>query len=198
MTDAYREGDAPYEVDITGRMLGAVVDRLDGREIKGLQWRAKQFRTARGIGAEERLTGADFMGVLDIDISGYSTRKGFLAQAKRAEPGEPFSDWSRLCSQIDDMLRISSASYVFIYSKRLGIRVFPALSVLGLKSRNIFELYDRSVQRFFEEHFECFVGDRNLSVPNINTLLAAGDFPASRALVLGAAEHSTGDRVHDT
>ena len=185
--DAYREGDAPYEVDITGRLLGAVVEQLDGRSIKGLKWRAKQFKTGRGSGAEEQKVGADFMGVLDIDLEDYSVQKGFLVQAKRAEPNTPIDDWTKLQDQLKKMLAISPASYLFVYSKDRGIRTFPAISVLGLNSNKVFDLYDRSFERFFEEHLECFIGDRALSVPSIQAMLQ-GDVPAERVLFVGATD----------
>ncbi|AVO38204.2 hypothetical protein [Pukyongiella litopenaei] len=185
--DAYREGDAPYEVDITGRLLGAVVERLDGRSIKGLKWRAKQFKTGRDSAAEEKRVGADFMGVLDIDLDEYSVTKGFLVQAKRAEPRKPIDDWKRLEDQLEKMLAISPASFLFVYSRERGIRAFPAVSVLGLKSRDVFDLYDRSFERFFEEHLECFIGDRELSVPTMQAALS-GDAPSERVLYVGATD----------
>lgn len=185
--DAYREGEAPYEVDITGRLLGSVVERLDGLSIKGLKWRAKQFKTGRDSAAEEKRIGADFMGVLDIDVDGYSVQKGFLVQAKRAEPRKPIDDWIRLQGQVEKMLAISPASFLFVYSRQRGIRAFPAVSVLGLKSRDVFDLYDRSFERFFEEHLECFIGDPALTVPSMQAELS-GEVPAERVLLIGATD----------
>ena len=188
VTNAYRYGDAPYETDVTGRLLGAVVERLNGYNANGVKWCAKQMMTGRGIGAEEKITGADFMGVLNIKLKGYAVQKGFLAQAKRAEPEERISDWPRLISQAEKMLRISPASYVFIYSKKQGIRVFPAISVLGLGSHNIFDLYNRSFGGWFEEYLKCFIGDNKLTVPYIDDTIALHDIPATRLLHLRATD----------
>lgn len=190
---AYRDGDAPYEVDLTGRLLGAVVDQLDGKIMKGVTWRAKQFRTGKGFGAEEKTIGADFMGFLDMRLRGYAVQKGFLVQAKRAEPDDPVGNWSGFKDQLEKMLAVSSASYAFIYSKERGIRAFPAQEVVGLKSRNIFTLYDMSFERFFEDHLKCQIGDPGLTVPKVEAALDEA-VPARRALVIKATDETTTKR----
>ena len=187
---AYREDRAAEEPQVTDRILGAIKDRIQTRQFGGVVWKARTLRTSRGKAAEEKRHGADLMRVLDINLSDYKVVKGFLAQAKKAEPGRSFrqDDWDRLRSQCEKMLVRTPDSFVWVYSKSEGIRIFSANSVLGLglKPKNVFDLYDRSVSTFFENHIECFIGDPRLNSPNIETLDALADFPAKRVMKLSA------------
>jgi hypothetical protein len=88
---AYREGRVVEEPQITDRILGAIEDRIRNVAAGDVVWTARTLRTGRGFAAEERRHGADLMGVLDVSLGGYNAKKGFLAQAKRAEPGQLFS-----------------------------------------------------------------------------------------------------------
>ena len=194
---AYRAGRVEEEPQITDRIIGAIEDRI-GRKRAGddgpysvrgrINWTARSLRTGAGIAAEEKRHGADLMGVLDIDIPDYQVIKGFLSQAKRAEPGSRLrnQDWDRLRSQCEKMLLRTPASFVWVYSKSAGIRIFSANAVLALKSRDIFELYSQSVSRFFESHIECFIGDGRLNSTDIETLDALAELPVKRVLELSA------------
>jgi hypothetical protein len=146
------------------------------------------WTTDKILNAAAVLPHSILMGVLDVALGSYNATKGFLAQAKKAEPGQFFSnvDWRRLTQQCETMLRRTPSSFVFVYSKRRGIRIFPANSVVGLTSRDLFELYDRSVSSFFENHIECFIGDPRLNSTDIETLDALADFPVERVLELSA------------
>lgn len=200
--DAYKDGRVMEAPQITDRILGAIEDRLVWRyftpELKLLSggerfspnivWKARSLRTSSGIAAEEKRHGANLMGVLDINLPDYRATKGFLAQAKRAEPNQIFTktNWERLHYQCEIMLSRTPVSFVWIYSKEKGIRVFSAQSILGLKSRNIFDLYNRSVVNFFENHLECFIGDPRLNSTDISTLDALIDLPVERGLEFSA------------
>ena len=153
-----------------------------------LNWTARSLRTGSGIAAEEKRHGADLMGVVDIAMPYFRAIKGFLAQAKRAEPGQKFSkkDWDRLQAQCETMLLRTPDSFVWVYSKTKGIRIFPAVSVSTLKSNDIFDLYSRSVSSFFESHIECFIGDRRLNSTNIETLDVLAEIPIENVLELSA------------
>lgn len=188
--ESYRSGDTCEEPQITDRIFGAIQEGLHHKPVGGLIWKARTLRTGRGKAAEEKRHGADILGVLDISTSEYNVKKGFLAQAKRAEPSVQFSskDWNRLKEQCEVMLERTPDSFVLIYSKEKGIRFFPANSVIGLKSRNIFDLYDRSVASFFELHLECFIGDRRLHSTDIKTLDTLLDFHVERVFELSARE----------
>lgn len=186
--DSYRDGSVVEEPQLTDRILGAIQERIRNRRFGDVVWKARTLRTGRGIAAEEKRHGADLMGVLDIDLDGYRSKKGFLAQAKRAEPVDSFDsrDWNRLHSQCKAMLDRTPASFVFIYSIWEGIRIVPANAVLELGSRQIFDLYDRSVASFFESHIQCFIGDRRLNSIKIDTLDALVELPVERVLELSA------------
>lgn len=167
---SYQDGVIEHEPTVTDRLLGGIEEAMNDFEVKGLRWRAKTL-TYQGPHAQETRYGADFVGVLDISIPGYSVRKGFLAQAKRVEPGQMMNrrDWEDMKEQCDKMLDLSPDSFVFLYSRE-SISVVPALSLIGADRRNPYELSSRSVTRFYEEHFQCFVGDRLISAPTLETL----------------------------
>lgn len=190
---AYVEDRMAEEPQITERILGAIEERIKNKTIESAQrsvsWQAYSLRTSSGYAAEEKRHGADFMGVLDIDLPDYEVKKGFLVQAKKSEPYDPFSlrEWCRLIHQCETMLERTPDSFVFVYSRSEGIRIFPAVSVLGCMSKDIFfDLYHHSVQRFFEDHIKCFIGDQRLNSPKIRTLDALADFPVERVLHLTA------------
>ena len=163
VVDDYAGGRIREEPDFTSRMLQAIERELNGKTIKGIFWQALAT-TSHGPNTEEKATGADFMGVLNINLPDYRVCKGFLAQAKRAGrlSGQ---EMDRLRTQCENMLNLTPESYVFLY-KRDGVRVLPAISVLSANVSDLTELYNRSIQRFFELHLESFIGDRRLSSPS--------------------------------
>ena len=154
----------------------------------GILWTAMTLQSSSGSGAEERRHGADLLGVLDIALPDFEVKKGFLAQAKRAEPGIPMSnsEWDRMTEQCETMLSRTPDAFVFGYSDERGIRVYPATAVVGSDTRDLFDLYDRSIRSFFESHLECFIGDHRLNSPDIETLDALADLPVRRVLKLSA------------
>jgi hypothetical protein len=186
--DDYRAEVVAEEPDITGRLLGAIRDRFRSQNIGGVVWNAKTLRSKRGVGNEERRYGADYMGVLDISVPKFSVKKGFLAQAKRAEPGVQFSADRRhnLVEQCHAMLRVTPAAFVCIYSKKRGVRFVPAVDVVQSETKDLFTHYNRSIQSFFELFLECFVGDGRLSAADTKVLDALNDYPVSNALTLSA------------
>jgi len=162
------------EPDLTGRLLGRIAHAMDGFQTKGVKWTSKVL-TAHGPGAQEKEYGADFLGVLEINLPHYAVRKGFLAQAKLVEPLEGFSsgEFTRMKEQCERMLELSPDSFVFHYSSN-GIRVIPATAVVGSIEPNApFDprgVYSRSVATFYEDHFASFIGDPRISEPTIETL----------------------------
>ena len=196
--NAYREERVTEEPAITPYILSAIESRVNQISDVGYQrngnidWKARVLKTSRGNAAEENRHGADLMGVLDINITGYQMKKGFLVQAKRKEPSDKFTttDWNNLQSQCEKMLQRTPDSFVWVYSVSQGIRIFPAVSVLALKSRNIFDLYSRGMSSFFEDHIKCFIGDRRLGSTNIETLDALYDLQIENVLELSARQSS--------
>lgn len=181
-----QEGHVQQEPHITDRMLGRMTEAMDEFEVKGVRWKALTL-TDRGPSAQEHEYGADFMGALNIELPGYQVNKGFLAQAKLIRPGHNFSanERRRLQAQCEKMLRLSPASFVFLYSKN-GISVVPAVSIVGAETDPT-ELYSRTVTRFFEEHFESFIGDQRISFPDPRTLSQLrSEYNARTALLLQA------------
>ena len=161
-----REGRVEHEPAMTDRMLGAIGQSLRGFEVKGIHWSAKTL-TDRGPNSQEKEYGADFIGVLNIALPDFTVSKGFLAQAKLVRYGRS-GDLKRLTEQCEIMLNLSPDSFVFLYGTN-GVRVVPAISVVG-SSMDPVGLYSRSAQRFFEEHLQCFIGDRDIKAPSTATL----------------------------
>jgi hypothetical protein len=188
--DAYREGRVTEEPKVTERIIQALEDRIQALPIGGIVWTALSLRSGSGRAADETRHGADFMGVLDIEITRFAVKKGFLAQAKRAEPGVVLSrgEWQRLVDQCDLMLSRTTHAFVFVYSAERGVRVFSALDVRSFDGRDIFELYDRRISTFFEYHIECMIGDPRLDSPNIQTLEQLVDLPIQQGVVLRARQ----------
>lgn len=150
--DAYIEGRVEEEPQITDRILGAVEGRVAGQKYNGVSWKARTLRTGRGSAAEEKRHGADLMGVLDIDLPEYRVKKGFLAQAKKANPDRLLQkyEWERMIEQCKKMMELTPDSFIFVYPTQpmnvyrvwpmgvqfsWNIRIFPANAVLGLRGR---------------------------------------------------------------
>ena len=189
-SDSY-EDDLYYDTRDSGSLLERDVGAIGVTQSSSpITWRARTLRTGRGKAAEEKRHGADLLGVLDLNLEDYRATKGFLAQAKRVEPDQSFlrSDWKRLQSQCEAMLLRTPEAFVWAYSKSWGIRVFSANAVLGLRSRVLFDLYSRSLSRFFESHLESFVGDRRLNSTRIETLDSLHELPIERALEISASQ----------
>lgn len=182
----YREGLIEFEPAFTERMNGAISYALRNFSAGGISWSAYSIKPGSGKSAEEKRHGADLMGVLNVHTDDYRVDKGFLAQAKRAEPGQLFDqqDWDRLQEQARKMLDRTPSSYVLIYSRSAGIRVVPALAVVSFRGRDIFDLYSSGVQRFFEEHLKCFIGDERLHSPSIDVLDTLEGLPVKHILNL--------------
>ena len=166
--EALREKRVEHEPAMTERMLGAIEESLSGYHEKGIWWAAKSL-TDRGAGSQESKYGADFMGVLNITLPELMVSKGFLAQAKLIRDGSA-GDLNELKRQCEKMLLLSPDSFVFLYVPD-SVRVVPAISVVGCAVDPQY-LYSRSAQRFFEEHLQCFIGDRNMNSPTPDTLKA--------------------------
>jgi hypothetical protein len=184
------------ETSITDRFLEAIEDvfRRHG-EHKGISFKARTLRD-RGRGAAEKEFGADFCGVLDINLEGFEQKKGFLSQAKREGYGattrktrygvtavhfDQNEEFKRLKGQINDMLSITPDSFVFVYSQG-GFLVVPASSVEGLKTGA--EVYAKRVDRFFKEYLMCFIGDHKLKAWDDNSLRSLQEKTNSRTAIM--------------
>jgi len=181
-----KENLIQQEPAFTGNMLTRIMQVMNSVEIKDVRWTAK-ILTDRGPNAQEKTYGADFVGVLHIDIHEFKVAKGFLAQAKLLEPSAkiPHGEMQRMKNQCEQMLKLSPASFLFLYSTQ-GVTVVPAIAIVS-SNANPYELYRRGVSRFFEEHFESFIGDRRLSCTDIKTIdHLRAEYTARNALLLKA------------
>ena len=164
---ALRDGRVEQEQAITDRLLGVMEHVLNGETIAGVKWTVKTL-TDRGRGSQESEFGADFLAALELSLDGYQVAKGFLAQSKLVEPSQAFgsNEVKRLKEQCEKMLSHCSASFVFLYSQQSGIVVVPAIEVIAARDCNPHELISRSMKKFYEEHFQCFIGDREIRSAN--------------------------------
>lgn len=185
--EALREKRVEQEPAMTDRMLGAIEESVRDFRTNGIRWSAKTL-TDRGPGAQEFEYGADFMGVLSIELPQFSTSKGFLAQAKLLKFGR-IDDPTRLRRQCKDMLKFSPASFVFLYSER-DVRVVPALAIVGTHLDPL-ELYHKSARSFFEGHLECFIGDKEINSPTPETLDRMRQRYQTRSAILLQGEDET-------
>lgn len=152
------DGRVEQEPAMTDRMIARIELALEGVEINGITWKAKTL-TDRGRGAQEFRYGADFMGVLEVSTPGYSVRKGFLAQAKMIKRSG-YLDTRTLVKQCDQMLKLSPEAYVFLY-KESGVEVTSATAVVAA-SGNLNAVKSQKARKFFQQHLECMIGDRNI------------------------------------
>lgn len=181
-------GLVEQEPHLTDRLLGRIMQTMDGFRVKGVKWSAKTL-TDHGRGTQEKRYGADFVGVLDVDLPEFKVKKGFLAQAKLKGSRRMSSrEFRRLVSQCEQMLDLSPDSFVF-HGSTDGIRVIPASSVVGASGPEIAfnedAFYSRKISRFYEEHFECFIGDRNIHSATKETL---AELEAHSLLLLAARQ----------
>jgi len=166
----FGEDLAEHEPSITDRLLGSIRMAVNGYTEHGVVWRAKTF-TSQGHGAQETRIGADFAGVLNVDIRGVKLSTGFLAQAKRIEPGQALSpkEWDRFRRQCGFMLRITPAAYAFLYSKK-GISIVPAVAVATSARESLYSLVHMPYAHFFRDHLASFLGDHRLVEPTISAV----------------------------
>jgi hypothetical protein len=164
------EGRVQQEPSFTERMIIRISDAVNGYIHNNIRWQAVTL-TDRGPNAQEKRYGADFVGVLQINLPEFNTSKGFLAQAKLLKKYEFMkkSEIKKMLDQCNKMLHISPDSYVFFYSTN-GIYIVPAISVISSTDFSPSSLYSYSVARFFETHFKSFIGDRNISTPEITVV----------------------------
>jgi hypothetical protein len=187
--ESMQDGRAEHEPTITDRLIGNLESRLDGADFAGVSWRAKTL-TSIGAFSQETRHGADFFGVLNLRLPGYQVQKGFLAQAKRIEPGHSMAlaEYDRLRRQCVNMNNRSPVSYVFIYSQMSGIRVVSANAVLAAPMNNPLDLTSWSLKEFFKAHFECLIGDFRVSAATPEELeTLASDVRARNGLMISGS-----------
>jgi hypothetical protein len=168
LTGREEEFTSQLKSELTLHLLDRIKDDLDRKVINGVRFEVYTFSKV-----EENDVGADILGLLEVNLGGKILRKGYLAQAKVGRVTNSNTDYpdvschsKLLLGQVENMLAISSSSYVFIYSEA-GVSVVPALEVqqFNRSSINTKYFYQRKFGGFYEEFFKCFVGDHKLALP---------------------------------
>ena len=152
--------------EFTGHLLEEIRSRLNGQQISGVSFKVHCYKRR-----EENIIGADIAGIMTIRNGSRSISKGYLAQAKVAPQASRQGSRvvkiragdQNLGRQCNDMLKRSSASFVFVYSK-LGVHVVPASTVVfkGQGGVDTATDYYKNFQTFYTEFFKCFIGDLHL------------------------------------
>jgi hypothetical protein len=172
VVEDYAAGDAVHENPFSGQLTGRVKETLREFETSGVRWqvdsasdkgrarlRARQL-TSQGADTEESRFGADIIFCLDIGLSDYNAKKGFLVQSKRLEPGTHLNKVTsdELREQCSKMLAVTPASMVFLYSSR-GVHVVPATAVAASTTYDIYTLPTYAMRVLFDDFAMCWFGD---------------------------------------
>lgn len=125
---------------------------------------------------EEKKVGADLCGIVDINHNGKRVVKYFLAQSKvcsvKTRDGKTYYHGgdANLSSQVNEMLNITSDSFVFLYTDE-GIYVTPAFGIKVSDGKiDTRDQYYKSIGTFYGEFFKCFVGDHKADGIDLSTL----------------------------
>lgn len=164
------------EEDITSKLepiLGdelaeGIEKKLNGKRINGIQFDVRTFKKK-----EESINGADFMGIVNIHLNGQKVNKAFLAQCKvgklrkRNNLGQAeftVSSSNDMLKQAEDMLRITSDSFFFIYTDE-GVYVIPAFQIRLCNKANSLrssEAHFLNLGIFYADFLKCFIGDEKM------------------------------------
>jgi hypothetical protein len=150
--------------EINRQLLANVSRRLNHQEINGCRISVATFKKK-----QENSVGADLAGIIEFSRNGYLISKAFLAQAKVGSSyvkGQQFvKAYNKdVVRQAEDMLKISSDSFFFVYSD-IGIYCVPALQV-ALSGSNTIDTGHHPFHTFgtfYEEFMKCFIGDHLIS-----------------------------------
>lgn len=160
------------EEEITSQLRGEInrrliekIQLLGSQEIKDCRFSVATFKKK-----QEKNVGADLAGVIEISLNGRSISKAFLAQAKvgryymSARGGYISASNKDIVRQAEDMLKITSDSFFFLYSSS-GIHCVSALQVVLSGSNKIDTGHHpyHTFGSFYEEFVKCFIGDHQIS-----------------------------------
>jgi hypothetical protein len=183
VTKDYAEGDVGDEDDFSSQLCGRLKSKLNDAQFQPsesklasdlskageqelrpsrIRLRARHL-TWRGKRGEEGVIGADIVLVLDVDIPAYHITKGLLIQAKRLERGKRFasSDAATLTKQCNDMLTVSPASFVFLYSKT-AVTPVSATALWSNDAVSPYSLPTYPLGWLYNDFAICWVGDRRI------------------------------------
>lgn len=163
---ALAEGLVGSERAFIDRLVRRMAAELDGFQSHDLRWRAKSHVT-RGEADATYL--ADLLVAFEVDLPDYAVRTGLLTRVVRRGPEgqtdhESLDELRRSCAE---MLGTTGDAFVLI-ARAGGVIALPAATVAGSVGP-LERLHQRTLGRFFEEHFSSFLGDPRLA--------GAGDTP---------------------
>ena len=159
-TRSVTEGPEPSAPKLIEQWVRAAARSVDGFRHGNLRWRSKALVAAAEQAAAAQV---DLLCVLDVDLPGYTARRGFLAQAFAIDAEHP-PDSGRLQtlrSRSATLLRSTAAAFVLVLRSR-GPVVVPASAVVAATGRPD-RLHKRKVGHFFEEFFSGFLGDPKMA-----------------------------------
>ncbi|MGP9809388.1 hypothetical protein ACT3TQ_14520 [Halomonas sp. AOP12-C2-37] len=162
------------EEEITAQLRGEInrnlarniEERLGNKDINGCKFSVATFKKK-----QEKGVGADLAGVVELSLANRTISKAFLAQAKIGNfyEGPRGINYIKaynkdIVRQAEDMLKITSDSFFFLYSTR-GIHCVSALQVLLSGSKTIDTGHHpfHTFGSFYQEFFKCFIGDHLIS-----------------------------------
>jgi hypothetical protein len=126
---------------------------------------------------QENHVGADLAIVLDMRIGGKNISKAFLVQAKVAKKNYSHSFGHThaevysptLINQCENMLKITSDAFVFVYSEK-GLYCIPAFQIILNNSPTVktTEVSFKNTAMFFQNFFDCFIGDHKITPSALN------------------------------
>lgn len=166
----YADGLVTDEDDITGTLIGRLDSAFDER-IGGIAWSSSILRHRKGVAAQEKKAGADMLFHVSIETPQLTYSKGVLIQSKRIDKGVAMTvnSHKELLGQCDKMLDITSASFVFNYTKSV-MRCASATRIAGASNRLLNESCNLTSYRFFLELFRCTTGDRSITSAKFDDL----------------------------
>ncbi len=166
----YRDGDVVHEEPFSDQLCGRLKETLEDFRTGEIVWQADIARrrgrfSARSLTKtkEEPAFGADLVMTIDIDTHTESVRKGYLAQAKRLEPGKRLdaAEYRRLLGQCERMVAFTPASLVFLYHQQ-DVHVVSANAVLSRRDGDLWSITTWPIEVLYEDFAICWFGDHRI------------------------------------
>ncbi|WP_241609367.1 hypothetical protein [Rosenbergiella australiborealis] len=166
----YSEELVTDEDDITGVLIGQL-DAAFNCKVDGIVWSSSILRHRKGRAAQEKKVGADMLLHVSFKTPELTYSKGILIQSKRVDQGTSMSqsEHTELLNQCKKMQGVTSASFVFNYTKS-GMRCASATKIAGTKDRKLHDSCNLTSYKFFLELFQCTYGDRNITSARFDEL----------------------------
>ncbi|MCU4800234.1 hypothetical protein OB920_07615 [Halobacteria archaeon HArc-gm2] len=178
IVDEYEQGELPSEREANqeiARQIRKVLtkriqQRLDGKVKNGVEFYARVLSSQKK-GSEESMVGADIAIVFEADLPDYKVSKSVLVQSKtwRSRSSKDRFNIQHLEDEVEDMLKWSSDSFIFVFPVEGSVKVIPAFAIKALTDAGESipsdypdKLYTKSIGRFFEELAECYIGDHKI------------------------------------